>query len=93
MRPRLKPEELHARLIVIVGVILAGVFAITVLGFVYALMFVTQPIGKQAPNDAAFIDLLSTLTVFMTGTLSGLVASNGLKSKPKDKGDHDENKG
>jgi len=84
MRPRLKPEELHARLIVVVGVILAGVFAITVIGFVYALMFVTQPIDKQAPNDAAFIDLLSTLTVFMTGTLSGLVASNGLKSKAKE---------
>ena len=84
MRPRLKPEELHARLIVIVGVVLATVFAITVIGFVYALMFVTQPIDKQAPNDAAFIDLLSTLTVFMTGTLSGLVASNGLKSKAKE---------
>ena len=84
MRARLKPEELHARLIVIVGIILASVFAITVLGFVYALMFVTQPIGNQAPNDAAFIDLLSTLTVFMTGTLSGLVASNGLKSKTKE---------
>jgi hypothetical protein len=84
MRPRLKPEELHARLIVVVGIVLATVFAITVIGFVYALMFVTQPIDKQAPNDAAFIDLLSTLTVFMTGTLSGLVASNGLKSKPKE---------
>jgi hypothetical protein len=84
MRPRLKPEELHARLIVVVGIILASVFAITVIGFVYALMFVTQPIDKQAPNDAAFIDLLSTLTVFMTGTLSGLVASNGLKSKTKE---------
>jgi len=84
MRPRLKPEELHARLIVVVGVVLATVFAITVIGFVYALMFVTQPIDKQAPNDAAFIDLLSTLTVFMTGTLSGLVASNGLKSKTKE---------
>jgi hypothetical protein len=84
MRPRLKPEELHARLIVVVGVVLAAVFAITVIGFVYALMFVTQPIDKQAPNDAAFIDLLSTLTVFMTGTLSGLVASNGLKSKTKE---------
>jgi hypothetical protein len=83
MRPRLKPEELHARLIVVVGMVMAFVFAITVIGFVYALMFVTQPIGKQAPNDAAFIDLLSTLTVFMTGTLSGLVASNGLKSKQK----------
>ena len=84
MRPRLKPEELHARLIVVVGVVLATVFAITVIGFVYALMFVTQPIGNQSPNDAAFIDLLSTLTVFMTGTLSGLVASNGLKSKAKE---------
>jgi hypothetical protein len=84
MRPRLKPEELHARLIVVVGMVMAFVFALTVIGFVYALMFVTQPIGKQAPNDAAFIDLLSTLTVFMTGTLSGLVASNGLKSKPKE---------
>ena len=84
MRARLKPEELHARLIVVVGVVLATVFAITVIGFVYALMFVTQPIDKQAPNDAAFIDLLSTLTVFMTGTLSGLVASNGLKSKAKE---------
>jgi len=47
-------------------------------------MFVTQPIGHQSPNDSAFIELLSTLTVFMTGTLSGLVASNGLKSKAKD---------
>jgi hypothetical protein len=84
MRARLKPEELHARLIVVVGIVLASVFAITVIGFVYALMFVTQPIDKQAPNDAAFIDLLSTLTVFMTGTLSGLVASNGLKSKTKE---------
>jgi hypothetical protein len=69
---------------VIVGIILAGVFAITVIGFVWSLMFVTQPIGHQSPNDAAFIDLLSTLTVFMTGTLSGLVASNGLKSKAKE---------
>jgi hypothetical protein len=84
MRPRLKPEELHARLIVVVGIVLAAVFAITVIGFVWSLMFVTQPIGNQSPNDAAFIDLLSTLTVFMTGTLSGLVASNGLKSKPKE---------
>ena len=84
MRPRLKPEELHARLIVVVGIILASVFAITVIGFVWSLMFVTQPIGNQSPTDAAFIDLLSTLTVFMTGTLSGLVASNGLKSKAKE---------
>ena len=87
MRERLTPEQLHARLIVFVVAIMAVVFAVTVFGFVYALMFVTQPIDQQAPNDAAFIDLLSTLLVFMTGTLGGLVMSNGLKSKPKPKGD------
>jgi hypothetical protein len=38
---------------------------------------------SQAPNDAAFIDLVSTLSVFLTGTLAGMVSANGLKSKPK----------
>lgn len=90
MRERLTPEQLHARLIVFVGAIMAIVFAVTVFGFVYALMFVTQPIDQQAPNDAAFIDLLSTLLVFMTGTLGGLVMSNGLKSKPKPREDSHE---
>jgi hypothetical protein len=50
----------------------------------YALVFVTQPISAQAPNDAAFIDLVSTLCVFMTGSLAGVLSANGLKSKPKE---------
>ena len=74
-------ETLHARMIVFVGCTIAVTFAFTVLGFVYGLLFVTQPL-EQSPNDADFISLLSTLTVFMTGTLSGLVAANGLKRKP-----------
>jgi hypothetical protein len=77
-------EELHARLIFTVGLVLAFVFAISVIGFVYALMFVTQPLNAQAPNDAAFIDLLKTLTVFLTGSLGGLVMSNGMKGKKKE---------
>ena len=77
-------EELHARLIFTVGLVLAFVFAISVIGFVYALMFVTQPLNTQAPNDAAFIDLLKTLTVFLTGSLGGLVMSNGMKGKNKE---------
>ncbi len=85
-RERFTGEELHARMIFTVALVLAAVFAITVIGFVYALMFVTQPIGQQSPNDAAFIDLLKTLTVFLTGSLGGLVMSNGMKSKkPGDK--------
>jgi hypothetical protein len=80
-RPRAEIELLHARMIVFVGCTIAVTFAITVIGFVYFLGFVTQPV-EQSPNDAAFIDLLKTLSIFMTGTLSGLVAANGLKRKP-----------
>jgi hypothetical protein len=83
LRPRLTPEELHARLIVSIGIILAIVFAGSVFSLLYALVFVTQPM-KQAPNDAAFIDLVSTLCVFLTGTLAGIVSANGLKSRKKD---------
>ena len=80
-REKAEIEILHARMIVFIGCTIAVTFAITVIGFTYGLLFVTQPI-EQSPNDREFISLLSTLTVFMTGTLSGLVAANGLKRKP-----------
>jgi len=74
------PEQQHAALIVFVGRLMAECFTITVMAFIYGVLFVDQPM-EQAPTDAQLIDLLSTLLVFLTGTLSGLVASNGLKSK------------
>ena len=64
-----------------VGVTLAFIFAVSVLAMVYALVFVTQPMGAQAPNDKEFIDLLKTITVFLTGSLGGIVAANGMKGK------------
>lgn len=79
---RLTNEQLKARLIVFIGVCLSLVFAGSVMGMLYALIFVTQPIGAQAPNDKAFIDILTTLTVFLTGALGSVLASNGLKDKP-----------
>jgi hypothetical protein len=80
---RKSPEEIHAQLILIIGATLAAVFLVVTVGITYALIFVTQPIGAQAPNDAAFIDLLKTLAIFLTGSLGGVLAGNGLKSKPK----------
>ena len=80
---RKTPEEIHAQLILIIGSTLAAVFLIVTLGITYALIFVTQPVSAQAPNDAAFIDLLKTLAIFLTGSLGGVLAGNGLKSKPK----------
>ena len=80
---RKTPEEVHAQLILIIGSTLAAVFLVVTVGITYALIFVTQPIGAQAPNDAAFIDLLKTLAIFLTGSLGGVLAGNGLKSKSK----------
>ena len=67
-------------MVVTVGVLLAVVFSLIVLGMIWGLLFVSQPL-EQSPNDAAFIDLMSTIVVFLTGTLSGLVASNGIKNR------------
>ena len=82
-RNRLTNEQLKARLIVFIGVVLAATFCFSVAGMLYALIFVTQPLGDQAPNDRAFIELLSTLTIFLTGALGSVLASNGLKDKPR----------
>ena len=79
-RYRYTPNELHARMVVTVGVLLAIVFSLIVLGMIGGLLFISQPL-EQSPNDAAFIDLMSTIVVFLTGTLSGLVASNGIKNR------------
>ena len=78
---RLSPEDIKARLILFIGCTLSIVFLVVTLGITYALIFVTQPVAAQAPNDAAFIDLLKTLAIFLTGSLGGVLASNGLKDK------------
>lgn len=83
LQRRLTNEQLKARLIVFIGICLALTFTFSVAGMLYALIFVTQPLGEQAPNDRAFIELLSTLTIFLTGALGSVLASNGLKDKPK----------
>ena len=84
---RLSPEDIHARLIFLIGAVLALTFFVITAGAVYALVFVTQPVGAQAPNDRDFIQLLQTLAIFLTGALGGVLAGNGLKSKTKEKSD------
>jgi hypothetical protein len=83
------PEQQHAHLIVFVGRVMALCFAITIVAFIYGILFVDQPM-EQAPTDAQIIDLLSTLLVFLTGSLSGLLAGNGLKSKTKRGGENEQ---
>lgn len=77
MNKRLTPEDLDARLKFVVGCVLAGVLTITTVGVLYALVFVTQPIGAQAENDKMFFGVLSSVATFITGTLAGLMISTG----------------
>ncbi len=75
---KLENEALHARLVFIVGTIMAVTFAIMVVGLLFGMLFVNMP-AELSPLDGSIVDLLSTISVFSTGALSGLVASNGIK--------------
>lgn len=81
--PRYTPEQIKARLILIVGIAISLAFVGTVFVLLYGLLFVTQPL-EQAPNDAEAWKILSPLTLTMSGVLAGLLAANGLKDKRDD---------
>ena len=78
---KLENDQLHPRLIVTVGVIMAVTFSIMVIGLLYGMLFTNFP-TELAPLDSKIVDLLSTISVFLTGALSGLVATNGIAKKP-----------
>ena len=78
----LENEALHARLVFTVGVIMAVTFMIMVVGLLFGMLFVNMP-AELSPLDGSIVDLLSTISVFLTGALSGLVASNGIKKNAK----------
>ena len=78
---KLENDQLHTRLIVTVGIIMAVTFSIMVIGLLYGMLFTNFP-TELAPLDSKIVDLLSTISVFLTGALSGLVATNGIVKKP-----------
>ena len=84
MKKRLTPAELDARLKFVIGCILGFVLLITTVGVLWALVFVTQPIGAQAENDKMFFGVLSSVATFITGTLAGIVISTGRTAEDKD---------
>lgn len=81
---KLENDQLHARLIVTVGIIMAVTFAIMVIGLLYGMLFTNFP-TELSPLDGSIVDLLSTISVFLTGALSGLVSANGIKNRDKNR--------
>ena len=80
---RMTNSEIKARLILIVGIALAVAFLGSTGAILYGLLFVVQPLDVS-PNDESAWALLSPMMLFLTGALSGILASNGLKDKDKD---------
>ena len=61
--------------------------AITLVGIVgvvlYSLVFVTQPMIGQSPNDAEFFKLVNPIATFIVGALSGIMVGTQGKSSDR----------
>ena len=61
--------------------------AITLVGIVgvvlYSLVFVTQPMIGQSPNDAEFFKLVNPIATFIVGALSGIMVGTQGKSSSR----------
>jgi hypothetical protein len=77
---KLTNSEIKARLILVVGVTLSLTFVLSTASLLYGLLFVVQPL-EVSPNDESAWALLAPMMLFLTGALSGILASNGLKDK------------
>jgi hypothetical protein len=83
MGKRYTSSELEARLKFSLGLILGSILLMTAVGILYALIFVTQPIGAQSENDKMFFNVLGSIATFITGTLAGiLIGQNGKNEEP-----------
>lgn len=63
--------------------------ALTLIGIVgvslWSVVFVTQPMLGQAPNDAEFFKLVNPIATFVVGALSGVMAGSRRDKKEENK--------
>ena len=81
MGKRYTNSELEARLKFGLGLTLGSILFMTAVGILYALIFVTQPIGEQSENDKMFFNVLGSIATFITGTLAGILIGQNNKSE------------
>lgn len=79
--PRYSEAELLARMKFIIGLTLAFCLVGIVFVILYSLIFVTQPLGAQSPNDAEFFKLITPIATFLTGILSGIMLGKSPENK------------
>ena len=73
MGQRYTEAELNARMRFSIGILLAVCLVGIVFVVLYSLIFVTQPLNGQSPNDAEFFKLITPIATFLTGILSGIM--------------------
>ena len=83
MSNRYTEAELLVRMKVAIGLALAFCLVGIVFVILYSLIFVTQPIGYQSPNDAEFFKLITPIATFLTGILSGIMLGKGSDTPEK----------
>ena len=88
-RERYTPNELNARLRFIVGLVLAGILALTMGFMLFGLLFVYQG-SELSPVDSEFFKLMSPVVMFLTGTLSGVMIASASKQDANNNGIPDE---
>ena len=77
---KLSNSEIKARLIFVVGITLSFVFGVSMLGILYGVLFVVQPL-EPSPTDQEFLSILNPAFMALLGLLGGVLASNGLRDK------------
>lgn len=77
---KLTNSEIKARLIFVVGITLSFVFGVSMLGILYGVLFVVQPL-EPSPTDQEFLQILNPAFMALLGLLGGVLASNGLRDK------------
>lgn len=58
---------------IMLGLTLMGIVGVVL----YSLVFVTQPVNSQAPNDKEFFKLVTPIATFIVGALSGVMVGKG----------------
>ena len=66
----------------VIGIMLAIILFFIVCIVLYSLVFVTQPMESQSPNDAEFFKLITPIATFIVGGLSTIMV--GSKSDKDD---------
>jgi hypothetical protein len=75
------PDFMEAKLRYMIGMALTCILGGIVFFTLYALIFVTQPLGESSENDRALFAILTPIASFLVGALGGVMAAGNNRNK------------